>query len=109
MRSYFAVGNAVRRDVRESDRLHVLIEFDAVADFGIEDRLGLNRLDELQDQGDAAGLAALSAELAAEREVLIAELGRLLDQGDYTGAGAQVREWMFLDRIAAQARAANPA
>ena len=67
------------------------------------------RLDEIQDQGDAAGLAQLSAELAAEREVLTAQLSRLLDQGDYTGAGAQVREWMFLDRIAAQARAANPA
>ena len=67
------------------------------------------RLDEVQERNDDAGLAALVTELTTEREALVATLGRLLDAGDYTGAAAQVREWMFLDRIAAQARAANPA
>lgn len=67
------------------------------------------RLDELQDGGDAQGLATLEAELAQAHEALVAQLGILLDKGDYTGAAALVREWMFLDRIAAQARTANPA
>lgn len=79
------------------------------AEFLVRQMQWHERLDELQEQSDGAGLAALAVELASEREALIANLGRLLDQGDYTSAAAQVREWMFLDRIAAQARAADPA
>ena len=37
------------RDIRESDGLHVLIIFCAVAHFCIEDRFGLNCFDNLQD------------------------------------------------------------
>jgi molecular chaperone HscB len=79
------------------------------ADFLIRQMQWHERLDEVQEQRDGAGLAELAAELGAERERLVANLGRLLDQGDYTGAAALVREWMFLDRIAAQARAVDPA
>ena len=79
------------------------------ADFLIRQMQWHERLDEVQEQSDGAGLATLTAELGAERERLVANLGRLLDQEDYTGAAALVREWMFLDRIAAQARAVDPA
>ena len=61
-------------------------------------------------RGDAAALAALQAELEQARASMRATLARLLDQErDYAAAGAKVREWMFVEKLAQELAEAQPA
>ncbi|MBO9332294.1 co-chaperone HscB [Achromobacter sp. HZ01] len=61
-------------------------------------------------RGDAAALAALQAELEQARASMHATLARLLDQErDYAAAGAKVREWMFVEKLAQELAEAQPA
>lgn len=61
-------------------------------------------------RGDAAALAALQAELEQARASMHATLARLLDQErDYAAAGAKVREWMFVEKLARELAEAQPA
>jgi molecular chaperone HscB len=60
-------------------------------------------LAEASADGDAAALARLDGEVAAERDAAYARLADLLDvRGDHVAAAAQVRELMFIDRFTAE-------
>ncbi len=75
-------------------------------------------LEEAVARRDAAALAALGAELDAERAALVGRLEGWIDEaGDFTAAADGVRRLMFIDKLGAaisaaaetcDARAANP-
>ncbi|QJE01305.1 Fe-S protein assembly co-chaperone HscB [Massilia forsythiae] len=48
---------------------------------------------------DAAALDALDAQVRGERKAQLAQVGRLLDGGDYAQAAQGVRALMFLDKF----------
>lgn len=48
---------------------------------------------------DAAALDALDAQVRGERKAQLAQVGRLLDAGDYAQAAQGVRALMFLDKF----------
>ena len=58
---------------------------------------------------DPQAFAALEAELAQARQQMRQTLAALLDERqDYTAAGAKVREWMFVEKLAQELEAARP-
>jgi len=58
---------------------------------------------------DPEAFAALEAELAQARQQMRRTLAALLDERqDYTAAGAKVREWMFVEKLAQELEAARP-
>ncbi|OZI58884.1 Fe-S protein assembly co-chaperone HscB [Bordetella genomosp. 1] len=64
-------------------------------------------LDDARQDPEAA--ATLEGELGAARAEMRATLTELLDvRQDYTAAGARVREWMFIEKIAQELAAARP-
>ncbi|OVZ60740.1 Fe-S protein assembly co-chaperone HscB [Pigmentiphaga sp. NML080357] len=64
-------------------------------------------LDDARTARDSAALEALSAELAAARRRMIAEVGELLDhRHDYAAAAVRVREWMFIEKFSEEIDAA---
>ncbi|MDQ8034344.1 Fe-S protein assembly co-chaperone HscB [Bordetella genomosp. 1] len=64
-------------------------------------------LDDARQDPEAA--ATLERELGAARAEMRATLTELLDvRQDYTAAGARVREWMFIEKIAQELAAARP-
>jgi len=66
------------------------------------------RLDAVR--GDAAGLAELAEELQAAQVQMDADVRRLLDEeSDPDSAALNVREWMFLDKLAGEVAAAAAA
>src|SRR5690606_11578658 len=48
---------------------------------------------------DVAALDALDAELKAARDAELAQIGELLDAGDYAHAAQGVRQLMFLEKV----------
>jgi len=66
------------------------------------------RLDELRDgTAGMAGLAELAAELHTAQTQYDAQVRRLLDEeADPVSAAVTVREWLFLDKLAAEVRGA---
>ena len=57
-------------------------------------------LDDARAQKDRNALEALEAELRDAHKWTIAEVGALLDAGDYAQAAEKVRQLMFLDKFA---------
>jgi molecular chaperone HscB len=53
---------------------------------------------------DMAALEALDGQLRGERKARLAEVGRLLDAGDYAAAAQGVRALMFLDKFGDEVR-----
>jgi molecular chaperone HscB len=61
-------------------------------------------------RADPEALAGLRATMHAERDELLAALGRAIDDThDYVQAAALVRQLMFIDRFAAEVGGADPA
>jgi molecular chaperone HscB len=56
-------------------------------------------LDDARDGRDAAALDDLDAQVRGERKHRLAQVGKLLDAGDYQGAAQGVRALMFLDKF----------
>lgn len=58
---------------------------------------------------DPKAAAALQAELDAAQAAMRGQVGELLDERqDYAEAGAKVREWMFIDKLAQEVAALRP-
>ncbi|MCD0504862.1 Fe-S protein assembly co-chaperone HscB [Bordetella petrii] len=59
---------------------------------------------------DASGFSVLEQELEQARRQMRGTLAKLLDERqDYAMAGAKVREWMFVEKLAQELAAARPA
>ncbi len=66
-------------------------------------------LDDLTDRGDVVANQVFSSELNQFSQALMAEVGQLLDAGDFVMAAGRIREWMFLDKLIAQLNAIESA
>jgi molecular chaperone HscB len=59
-------------------------------------------LDDARAASDTEALERLDQELQDARQAKIAQIGALLDAGDYEGAGQSIRQYMFLDKLDAE-------
>ncbi len=60
------------------------------------------QLEALTERGDPQANHGFASELTASRQALMADVGTLLQVGEYVGAAARIREWMFLDKLLSQ-------
>jgi molecular chaperone HscB len=59
-------------------------------------------LEDAKSERDTTALAGLDDALRAARKEEIAQIGELLDSGDYAQAGQAVRQLMFLEKVGAE-------